>query len=174
MEIKEVVVHIEATINLGNYENYKPAITVTAAMTQEEIDDGGILELADMGRKELAYALWDVAEADLSGYPWAEPDTESNANKRRAENNSAYYRWMANLHPEAALELLAELVNDYWEKKWAEVAAEAAERAAINAAINAAAEAAAMAEADLAQAEDIQAELSDEDVEAIFEAEEAN
>ena len=149
MEIKQVVVHIEATINLGNYENFKPAITVTAEMTQEEIDDGGILELANMGRKELAYALWDMAEADLNGYPWAEPDAADKANKRRAENNSAYYRWMVQLNPEAAEGLLTELVGNYWEKKRAE---EAAAQDAANAAINAAAEAAAM-EADTPQSE---------------------
>lgn len=176
MEIKQVMVHIEATINLGNYENYKPAITVAAEMTQEEIDDGGILELADMGRKELAAALWDVAEAQLTQYRWDELSEESDYNQRRALDRCAEFRWMAKLNPSAAEQLLTEVVGEYCEKKRAEEAAEAEARAAANAAINAAAEEAALAEAELTQAEgtdgeDIHAELNDEDVQDIFEEE---
>lgn len=120
MEIKEVTISFGCTINLGNYENMRQDVHVRAEITQEEIDDGGLDELATMARKELAYSLHDIAEAALRRCKrWDEPDEDgySRFNEERAERESNEFRWILKLHPDMAKDLLAEVVGDFFEAK---------------------------------------------------------
>ncbi len=128
MEIREVTVSFGCTINLGNYENMRSDVQVRAEITQGEIDKGGLNELATTARKELAYSLHDMAEAQLKRISrWSEVEAGeySEYNERRAADGSDEFRWILKLHPDMAKDLLAEVVGDWMEAQKAELSAEA-------------------------------------------------
>lgn len=148
MDIKQVTVALGTTVNIGNYESTRVDVSITADMTQEEYDADGMDTLDKLVREEVAYRLWDYAEKDLAGTnvaAWKADQRES-----RASRWSPYFAHMLKFAPHIATGLLTSLIEDAEEKK-------------------ATAEAAAKAEA-----EDPDAEVSDEDVQDIFEEEEAN
>jgi hypothetical protein len=126
MEIRNVKIKVGATINLGNYEYYRADVELEAVLSQAEVDEGGLVDLMDTAQKELAVSLTGSAQATLKSiYQWDEPSENSDVNQKRAIHESDEYRWMVKLHPELAKDLLAEVVNEYFETKKAE--AEAAE-----------------------------------------------
>ena len=109
MGIKEVKVSIGITVNLGDDESIRLDVSLTADMTEQEWRRLGLLELADTARKELAYQLWDMAEAKLSTYGLA--DMAEDEREAYAREHCPEFRHMLMLHPDAARELLGAVVE---------------------------------------------------------------
>lgn len=115
IHVKEVVVDFGVTVNLGNYENMRLGVQIKADMSADDVDNGALNVLLEDARKEVAFGLFDLAEVKLRAVGrW---ELEDDRNERIAISSSTEFRWLMKLHPEMAADLLANIVNDYWEAK---------------------------------------------------------
>lgn len=110
MEIHEVKVRLGATIEMGEDENLRPEIEITAGVTDFELKTGKLVELLENAQKDLAVSLLDIATQDLKTMRVHEIDEAERW--ATARDYSRAFDWIAKLHRTAALDLLTEVVGD--------------------------------------------------------------
>ena len=118
MDIQQVTISLGTTVNIGNFESARVDVSITADMTQDEYDADGVADLEKLVREELAYRLWDHAEADLSAQNVAAWDAEKR--EAIATRRSPFFAHMLKFAPHIAEGLLTSLVEDAEEKQKAE------------------------------------------------------
>lgn len=128
MKITKISFSLGCTVNLGNYENLRPEITVEAEIGQYKSVEGEMDSLQQLAKRELALSLWDRAEADLR------PRTrllEIDEGDRIgwAVGYSAEFRWIHDLNPKVAADLLAGIMEEQRAEAELEAAKEAEAKA---------------------------------------------
>lgn len=109
MKITKISFSLGCTIDLGSHENIRPEITVEAEIGQYKSAEGEMDSLQQLVKRELALSLWDRAEADLKHYRLLHLDEDERL--RRARFNSPEFRWIQDLNPKVAADLLAGIVE---------------------------------------------------------------
>lgn len=131
MKITKIEYTLGITVNLGNYENLRPEITIKA-----EADELQPLEtqhdiIQTQAKTELALSLWDQATQDLEDVRFLAVDEDRHMS--RARTNSSAFRWICKLNPDVATDLLNGIVEDQRIEAEREAARKAAEAAATEA-----------------------------------------
>lgn len=130
MKITKISYSLACTINLGNYENMRPEITIEAEADLFQSLESQFDQIEDTAKRELALSLWNRAQHEIADLPFLIIDEERRL--KRARNNSTAFRWMSNLSPAVAADLLADVVQGQQlelARQEAQVAAEMAEMA---------------------------------------------
>lgn len=109
MNVTKVTVSYECTINLENYENLKPSVTVEAALVEGEDMMFATQQLYEQAQEALGMALYDMTKtalenANLTALP-------EGKRKNTAASRVATFRWMQSLVPDEADDLLDEVLT---------------------------------------------------------------
>ena len=110
MEIKNVKLRVKATISMGQYEKLEPEIEIDVELSAFKLKTGKLVEVMESAREDMALSLWDMAEQDLKAMVIWEKDEERRLSIAR--DYSPAFDWMVKLHRSAALDVLAEVVED--------------------------------------------------------------
>lgn len=114
MNIKEVAVKFGVTIQHVKFEPVNVQVEIKADINEAEIEAGGLNDLLVQAKQEVAYGLFEFAETRLRAAKWRETDTTEEY-MEQARRISPEFRWMHDLHPDMAADLLANVLVDYFE-----------------------------------------------------------
>lgn len=131
MKVIEISYTLGFTLNLGNYENLRPEITIKADADELQSIGSQFAAIQSQAKTELALSLWERATTELEYVPFLKVDEDRWAS--RARSNSSAFRWIDDLCPSVAADLLNGIVEDQRIEAEREAARKAAELAATEA-----------------------------------------